>query len=468
MRLINVLPANQSIIENEEILYQDFSIELEDNLQNDSMYNNWNFINIQYSINVTTTQYKATFSTAESMRPFKAKHLVGIYFDPQNAKWKVMRTIFSEEKETISIEIPLGVTTFGFALNTAWYSSFTQNLANEYPIWTRIRQDVTSIGQQFLNFFGLTFEEAIDWINWTQEQKYVETLDIHQIDWAFIYDVPLAINMESIDEHFHIYDVAGKELDEIYTIRTFLDRFEERGYLVDIENRKLLTRRDYGTLTIKQGAVTLDLPQQLHHIWNSVDEMALLFGILRENGETNENLRERTLDVFRYPAGAHKLGLYYGVARDLLLMNRVIWKDDACDFYIRVNGHHIISETLSINHIHVSKYDNLDVTYYNNGDIRIKALNTGKEHTITFLKDMTLHELYNKEDEVLYDMMFQENGQASPKLLKWTNEIKQVSPIMWDQTRWNKGYWDTVDKKATGLGYIPNQWDSTLDAWEDD
>lgn len=465
MRLLNVLPANSTIIENEELLYSEYEIVLKDGAQNDSMYNNWNFINIQYSIDVTTMIYKATFSTSESMRPFKARHLVGVYYDSTEFKWKTMRTVFSETKETISIEIPLGVKVFGFALNTAWYSSFTQQLADEYPIWTKVRKDIKSIGQQFLNFFGLTFEEAIDWINWTQEQKYVETLDVYQIDWAYIYDVPLAINME---DSFKVYDASNKELIEIYTVRTFMDRFKEQGYLVDVENRKLLTRRDYGTLTIKQEATTLELPKQLHHIWNSVDEMALLFGVMRATGESNENLKQRTLDVFRYPAGAHKTGLYYGIARELLLMNRVIWKNDSNDFYIKANGHHIIKETLSLNHVHTSKYENLNVTYYNNGDIRIKAMNTGKEHTITFLKDMSLHELHNKKDEELYDMMFQENGQASPKLLKWTNEIKQISPIMWDQTRWNKSYWDTVDKKATGLGYIPNQWDSTLDAWEDD
>lgn len=469
MKLLSITPANPTIKESEFLSFEDDPITLSDGIENPSMYNNWSLTTIQFTIDTTTVRHEAIFSYSESMRSFKARHTKAVYYNKTESSWVEMKTVIDETNERIIITIPLGVEVVGFIQNNAWYSTFTQQLADEYPIWTAIRTDTKSVGQQFLNFFGLTLEEVQDWIKWVQEQKYVETLDIHQIDFAYIYDIPYNIELENTDNPYTVYDSVGRALGEIYTIREFFNRYKERGYMIDMENRKLFTRRDYGNLKITQFGNEYTLQQKLHHIWNSVDEMALLFGIQRVSGESNKNLRERILDVFRYPAGVHKTGLIYGIARELLLMNRIIWKDDTKDFYIKTNGDYIIPETLHIDHKSIESYgDSIDVTFYQNGDLLIKKMSKLEEHVITFVKNIHMHEFYNKTDEELYDMMFQDNGKASPKLLKWVNEIRQVSPIMWDQTRWDRNYWDTVDKKATGLGYIPNQWDSTLDAWEDD
>ncbi len=470
MDLIHVSPTNATIKDSPVFLYEDVEISL-NTIINPSMYMHATLTPIQFRIHRTSTNYTATFDTKKSFRLYKAKHLIGVYYDEDKEQWREMQSFFDEEAERISVVIPKDVTVFGFALNIAWYSTFTQHLANEYPLWTEIKMNTASIGQQFLNFFGLTFEEATDWINWVGEQKYISSLDVTQVDWCYIYEIPLSIDFEDANNLYEVFaTVENKKtvLNEIYTVRTFFEYYKDRGYLIDTVNRRLLTRREYKDLGIQQNGQSVLLVRKTHHIWNSVDEMALLFGIMRVEGESNENLKERTFEVFRYPSGAHKMGLFYGIARELLLMNRYTWKDDTKDLYLRVNEHDILKETIHIDHLPLSSYKNLTVTEYENGDIRIQKMNKRTSHHITFLKDMQLHELYNhKLDEVLDGLMFTGRGEASEKLFSWVNEIKQVSPIMWDQTKWNRHEWDTVDKKATGLGYIPNQWDSTLDAWED-
>lgn len=38
-------------------------------------------------------------------------------------------------------------------------NQFTLNLMSKFPSWMRMRKDTTSIGAQFLDVFGLTFEQ---------------------------------------------------------------------------------------------------------------------------------------------------------------------------------------------------------------------------------------------------------------------------------------------------------------------
>lgn len=468
MRLIKSDPLIVAMTDNQVFIQEDTEIQLLNNINNKTMYNDWVLTPIQYSVPRTVVIHKLTFSYIESFRRFKGMHLKGVYYNRIDNCWTEMKSEINTSNDTITITVPLGVECFGFIINTAWYSSFTQNLADEYPLWTAVKNETDSVGQQFLNFFGLTIEEVTDWIKWTQEQKYVDSLDINQIDYAFFYEIPFSVEFANENYPFKVFDLSGIELNEMYSIREFFDNYKNRGYMLDVENRKIFTRRDYGNLKVIQGNEEITLFKKMHHIWNSIDEMALLFGIMRIEGESNRNLQQRILEVFKYPSGAHEMGLIYGMARELLLMQRVIWTDDTKDFYIKSNGRYVLPKSIHIDHKPIGKYVlDSDVIFYDNGDIRIKSLSKFEEHIVTFVKDIKMYELHDKNNEELRDIMFREDGQASAKLLKWTDEIKQVSPIMWDQTRWDKNYWDTVDKKATGLGYIPNQWDSDLDMWED-
>lgn len=465
MEVIRVKPTNDTINDTNIFFYNDAEIQLMNEQKNKSMYTNYELTPIQFSVERLKEETEIVLNYKSSFRDFKARHIIGLYFDEVTQKWNEVKTLINEKDGLIQIVLPENTELFSFALNKAWYSDFTMKVAKEYPLWTEIKNNKESIGQQFLNFFGIEIEEIHDWINWSKEQKYVDTLDVYQVDYVFMYELPFDLEL---DQEFAIKTSEGQELNEIESSRKFLERYKDRGFVYDIENRKILTRRNYGNLYVEYAGKMVSLQQQFHHIWNSIDEMALLFGIMRVEGESNKNLQQRIKEVFKYPSGSHKMGVLYGIARDLLLMNRKVWKNDYNDFYIKVNGQYIEKESIHIDHKPLSYYkDRIQVDFYSNGDIRIRAMKTGETHTINFIKGISFYELYDKDNEELNRMMFNSDGQASNKLFKWINEIKQISPIMWDQTQWDKNYWDTVNKESTGLGYVPNQWDSTLDAWSD-
>lgn len=465
MEVIRVKPTNDTINDTDIFFYNDAEIQLMNEQKNKSLYTNYELTPIQFSVERLKEETEIVLNYKSSFRDFKARHIIGLYFDEVTQKWNEVKTLINEKDGLIQIVLPENTELFSFALNKAWYSDFTMKVAKEYPLWTEIKNNKESIGQQFLNFFGIEIEEIHDWINWSKEQKYVDTLDVYQVDYVFMYELPFDLEL---DQEFAIKTSEGQELNEIESSRKFLERYKDRGFVYDIENRKILTRRNYGNLYVEYAGKMVSLQQQFHHIWNSIDEMALLFGIMRVEGESNKNLQQRIKEVFKYPSGSHKMGVLYGIARDLLLMNRKVWKNDYNDFYIKVNGQYIEKESIHIDHKPLSYYkDRIQVDFYSNGDIRIRAMKTGETHTINFIKGISFYELYDKDNEELNRMMFNSDGQASNKLFKWINEIKQISPIMWDQTQWDKNYWDTVNKESTGLGYVPNQWDSTLDAWSD-
>lgn len=465
MEVIRVKPTNDTINDTNIFFYNDAEIQLMNEQKNKSMYTNYELTPIQFSVERLKEETEIVLNYKSSFRDFKARHIIGLYFDEVTQKWNEVKTLINEKDGLIQIVLPENTELFSFALNKAWYSDFTMKVAKEYPLWTEIKNNKESIGQQFLNFFGIEIEEIHDWINWSKEQKYVDTLDVYQVDYVFMYELPFDLEL---DQEFAIKTSEGQELNEIESSRKFFERYKDRGFVYDIENRKILTRRNYGNLYVEYAGKMVSLQQQFHHIWNSIDEMALLFGIMRVEGESNKNLQQRIKEVFKYPSGSHKMGVLYGIARDLLLMNRKVWKNDYNDFYIKVNGQYIEKESIHIDHKPLSYYkDRIQVDFYSNGDIRIRAMKTGETHTINFIKGISFYELYDKDNEELNRMMFNSDGQASNKLFKWINEIKQISPIMWDQTQWDKNYWDTVNKESTGLGYVPNQWDSTLDAWSD-
>lgn len=465
MEVIRVKPTNDTINDTNIFFYNDAEIQLMNEQKNKSMYTNYELTPIQFSVERLKEETEIVLNYKSGFRDFKARHIIGLYFDEVTQKWNEVKTLINEKDGLIQIVLPENTELFSFALNKAWYSDFTMKVAKEYPLWTEIKNNKESIGQQFLNFFGIEIEEIHDWINWSKEQKYVDTLDVYQVDYVFMYELPFDLEL---DQEFAIKTSEGQELNEIESSRKFLERYKDRGFVYDIENRKILTRRNYGNLYLEYAGKMVSLQQQFHHIWNSIDEMALLFGIMRVEGESNKNLQQRIKEVFKYPSGSHKMGVLYGIARDLLLMNRKVWKNDYTDFYIKVNGQYIEKESIHIDHKPLSYYkDRIQVDFYSNGDIRIRAMKTGEAHTINFIKGISFYELHDKQNEELNRMMFNSDGQASNKLFKWINEIKQISPIMWDQTQWDKNYWDTVNKESTGLGYVPNQWDSTLDAWSD-
>lgn len=73
-----------------------------------------------------------------------------------------------------------------------FYSPVTQQIANQFPAWMRLRQDPTSVGQQLLNAFGVLTQEANRAYDDGINSLHLTTADINQADVLYQAQYPLS------------------------------------------------------------------------------------------------------------------------------------------------------------------------------------------------------------------------------------------------------------------------------------
>lgn len=388
------------------------------------------------------------------------------YVDSTKDWIRVAHTINKEEKTIEFTTDRIGV--YCIFVNHYWYTSFTKRMAEEYPSWTKIRQTTESVGQQFLNYFGIELETVQDYLDWISEQKYIHTADIHMYDWIYMYQLP-DIRVSDKLTFTKRTSMGSEEVPILDTLQEFFYNDLNKGGILDYQDNRFYTARKYGTLelTLTRGEeTTTHILDPIHyHLWNIFDEFGLLVGVKRLHLEDNASFKERILDVFRYPSGTHDEGLTNGLARDLRLIKRITWKDDTKDCVLKnSHGKQIDIRSLRVDNqpLDESEYE-VDIF----GNIRIFRKNTGKSHEISFIEGIDKYQIYDKSNIDLYKMMYQEDGQATSRLRKWVEYINTFAPVMWDRFNWDEGFWDTIDESLTGLGYLPNIWDSSIDSWKD-
>lgn len=450
------------------------SLNYKDLFMNKELYNDYQPTNLQFHLGseVTIQPIFIRIKYANRLTRAQVRNCKVCVYNERKKEWDSVKYTIDQNEKTINLSVQsIGI--YCVFVNHYWYSSFTQRLADEYPLWSKIRQDSASTGQQFLNFFGIELEEVRDYLDWIQEQKYIHTADIHTLDWIQLYAIP-QIKPSNKVKLFKKNNLT--EIPVLETLKGFFYNDKNQGAIIDYQEMKLYTVQKYGKLILRtsheQGDSEVVITPIDYHIWNTFDEFGLLLGVQRMHLEKNVDFKERILDVFRYPAGSHDIGLTNGIARELNLVQRkdrfnkkLIWQDDTKDLFLKnKSGRHIDARTLRVDNQPLT-----DKQFYvdDHLNIRIYAMNTGKPHEISFIYGIKKYQLYDKGNEEVHKLLFQSDGQATPTLLNWVEYINTVAPVMWNHFKWDEGYWDTIDKKLTGLGYVPNIWDSDIEIWKD-
>lgn len=432
--------------------------DIQDDLVSDELYHAYRPTPMQFDITSMDmwTSLDLYLSAGEKLNETELKHVAICQHDGVS-KWDMLPAQL-EDKNTFKVSVKKkGIV--GVFVNEYWYSSITPNMAKEFPIWTDIRQKKESVGQQFMNYFGMTLEAFRDKLDWVKAQRFIGTLNTRMMDWIYIYEIP-QIDPTNDNIFYH----GDQWLPEVTKLEEFVYEKKEGCIIFDFEKRRMYSRKRYKELTLFLDylPVTITVEPVPQQVWNSFDEFGLLMGVRRLYLERNERYKERILDVFRYPANSGDEGLTNGVARELDLIQHTRWLDDSKNLYLR--GENIDYRTLRVDGFPLER-NQYYVDYM--GHILIYAMNTGKQHDVSFIKNIVKYELHDKDNPGLHQLMFNEDGQASQRLLKWVDYINQVAPVMWNRFNWDEGYWDTIDKSMTGLGYVPNMWDSNIDIWKD-
>lgn len=211
---------------------------------------------------------------------------------------------------------------------------FTRNLMAKFPSWMKMSKDPDSVGAKFLDVFGLTFQEFEEEMNYVVQNFYVETADIEMVD--ILYRIPLTEEVvtdftKGNEPKITIHDQDGyvEDVGNVFSVRHLYDRNASLPIaLVNREDGYLYLRVDFETIDDREQPFQyIEIEDarhysvEFHHVWNAFDEFAFMLGLNRLQLETNEELKERILDVFRNPGSNTHEGIKNGLTRELSLDN---------------------------------------------------------------------------------------------------------------------------------------------------
>jgi hypothetical protein len=223
------------------------------------------------------------------------------------------------------------------------YSYVTDRLVRGFPSWSKIRKDPNSIGAQFLNVFGVEFSDIDTFLSAALNNQTIGTANLGDVDWIY----KTRVSGEDLDTSSII--TACNDLSEKITLKdttitepidrecfTLLEFYSTQAslhpFIVDFKDRLLYSKNKYTSITIDGIEFGASEP---HHIWNVFDEFAMLLGLRRRFLESNAALKERVLDVFRFPGNSTKLGLIRSIGRELGLVFNSIWPSEQAEFQVQ-------------------------------------------------------------------------------------------------------------------------------------
>lgn len=307
------------------------------------------------------------------------------------------------------------------------YSPITQKILDYLPSWMAMRSQRDSEGNndslsaQFLNTFGIEFEQLEDFLTSMLNNVYLDTADTNLVDYLYKFSIQDIVSSATQNLSFEyrllaiVDPLTGENIAEEQKPLQVANSFEEFYLssdlmcLVDYDSKMCYVRRPINNREFEYiyacsydingdgGGVYFD-SFAIHHIWNVFDEIGLLLGLPRLFKETNGEYRERLLNVFKNPGGPTKLGLRNGIANLL---------------------------GLGI------------------GDVQI----------------------YEMRNSAFRDSLLNSDGSAGPKLQKYARIINEQMANTWDNMQWDRAYWRSLESTKLGYEYLPHVWDASTSGW---
>jgi hypothetical protein len=277
------------------------------------------------------------------------------------------------------------------------------------PQWMKMAKDPNSVGAQFLNAFGLEFEDVRIYLDNAMGDQYIDTTDLSQVD--ITYKVPVALptvlDFQLIDNVVGNKGAVSYTIEVVTSLKDFYLSSEDKDVCVIDRTEGLIYIRPRKDLVIADKFVPYDSVNInevthydliLHHVWNAFDEFGMLMGLQRLYGERNEDFKTRILDVFKNPGNATQSGLLNALSREF--------------------G---IAKT----------------------DIQVKELG----------------------DKAYKDSLLNDDGSPTAKLSGYVDRINKLLSFTWDNMSWGEAYWKSVEEANIGFDYLPHVWDASMLPW---
>lgn len=360
------------------------------------------------------------------------------------------------------------------------FAKYTEKIRAMLPFWFKMKkQPNESLGLQFLNFFGLEFDDIYKMLNYAYNQNKIMKMDDTFPDIIYKAILPTYFDVETID---------GVVTDNIFLKRTetlydFLQLSENYGftepihqpnyYFVDKSRKIIYVREAYdvtadhpdGIITvltkISDGTEEFEVETTLHHVWNFFDEFGALLSCPRLYGEKNYDYKNRILDVFKNHANSTKKGLANGIARELGLRKFKVWTDPTEDFIIKdkmvlANLILVENDIVDLKDVYISTEGYLV--------LRGNPYDKRKNLSVSYISGLEMRALTDHSDNKFNNETYKANSMPTDLMLDYINNIKQNSSVLWGDFKYNDGMWVTDDEEFSNnhFGFIPSTFNASI------
>lgn len=358
------------------------------------------------------------------------------------------------------------------------FAKYTEKIRSMLPFWFQMKkQPDNSIGLQFLEFFGLQFDDVKRILDYAYRQNKIMEMDESFIDICYKCILPTYFDITSIvgakssnivlsrsDSLYHFFSLGvNYEIDEPIHNPDY--------YYID-ESKKIVYVREcydknaeniYGQITLLlEDGTEYDVSLSLHHVWNFFDEFGALLSCPRLFGENNHDYKLRILDVFKNPANSTKIGLLNGISRELGIRHHKVWTDPTKDFIIKdkmviANQIKVNDTVVNLDNVYISETDGYIVLLGNPYDTRINL-------DVSYISGIEMRALTDHSDNKFNNETYTADGIPTDLMIDYIDNIKDNCSVLWNDFKYNEGVWVTDDEEFEDnhFGFIPATLDSNI------
>lgn len=325
----------------------------------------------------------------------------------------------------------------------------TIRIANQFPIWTKIRRDRGSLGFRFIDSYGHEIDEANRVVAAMLASLFLQTLDENQISEVEVASIPRDV---SLAKPFAVY--AGDQKLKVYTRLIDFYVTKEPAAFIDRESWSVYFRNVTGDSALYQGAFVWPLTRTSYYVWNDFDEFGLLLGLERIPGESNADFRRRMLTVGQLAPASSQVRLEADWARRLGLIQELEWPDDRYPLHIPgahpsacfVDGVLYPAEETEDGVILQPPEDAEGMTRRVVALLRIRSSPLWQQDSNEWLYNK-LHSVWSDGNSAYYAL---------------AKEIAKNAPVLWGEIRPGESYWEAGKASELGLGHIPSLMDPVI------
>lgn len=366
-------------------------------------------------------------------------------------------------------------------MSRAKFAKHTEKIRSMLPFWFEMKkQPDESIGLQFLNFFGMEFDDIKQILDYAYRQIRIEEMDETFVDIVYKTMLPTYFDMKTL-AGVTVSTTALTKAETLYDffqlgINYELDNaiYQPNYYFVDEDRKIIYVREDYDkendkpygqiSVTLTDGLI-MQMDLSLHHVWNFFDEFGALLSCPRLTGEKNHEYKLRILDVFKNPANSTKIGLANGISRELGMRKHKTWIDPTRDFIIKdkmviANQIKVDNELVDLDNVYITAEGYLVLS----GDV----YDTRTNLEVTYISGIEMRALTDHSNNKFSNETLKANGMPTDLMLTYVDNIKQNSSVLWNDFKYNEGMWvkDDTEYDVDTFGFVPATYDSNIKGFE--